>query len=116
MTRHHNLNYIEIPTRNIQASKTFFTEVFDWAFTDYGEAYSSFTAQGIDGGFFSAEQTVSTATGSPLLVLYSNNLEATQSAVEQAKGQIIQAIFAFPGGRRFHFTDPAGNEYAVWSE
>lgn len=116
MTRHHNLNYIEIPTQNIQASKAFFTEVFGWSFVDYGEAYSSFTAQGIDGGFFSAEKAVSTANGSPLLVLYSNDLEATQSAVEQAGGNIIQAIFSFPGGRRFHFTDPAGNEYAVWSE
>lgn len=116
MSRHHNLNYIEIPTRNINASKTFFQDVFGWQFVDYGEGYSSFSAQGIDGGFFSAEHAVSTANGSPLLVLYSDNLENTQAIIEQAGGEIIQAIFSFPGGRRFHFTDTAGNEYAVWSE
>ncbi|BDX05466.1 VOC family protein [Planctobacterium marinum] len=116
MDRHHNINYIEIPTQNIAASKTFFKEVFGWEFIEYGEGYSSFTARGIDGGFFASEQCVSTATGSPLLVLYSEDLENTQAIVEQAGGTVIKAIFSFPGGRRFHFTDTAGNEYAVWSE
>lgn len=116
MERHNNINYIEIPTKDIQASKTFFNTVFGWDFIDYGPEYSSFTARGIDGGFFTSQETVSTKTGSPLIVLYSGNIEDTQKAVVAAGGKIIEAIFSFPGGRRFHFSDPAGNEYAVWSE
>lgn len=116
MERHHNINYLEIPSKDIDASKTFFSAVFGWTFIDYGPEYSSFTARGIDGGFFTSKGTVSTKTGSPLIVLYSAELEATQIAVEQAGGAIIEAIFSFPGGRRFHFTDTTGNEYAVWSE
>lgn len=116
MDRHHNINYIEIPTKDIQASKTFFSSVFGWSFIDYGPEYCSFTAQGIDGGFFASKETVSTKTGSPLIVLYSAKLEETQAEVESAGGKIIEPIFSFPGGRRFHFTDTAGNEYAVWSE
>lgn len=116
MDRHHNINYIEIPTKDIDASKHFFATVFGWTFIDYGPEYCSFTARGIDGGFFTSKETVSTKTGSPLIVLYSANLEETQAAVEEASGKIIEPIFSFPGGRRFHFTDPTGNEYAVWSE
>lgn len=116
MERHHNINYLEIPSKDIRASKTFFSTVFGWTFIDYGPEYSSFTARGIDGGFFTSKETVSTKTGSPLIVLYSNELEATQTAVEHAGGSIIEPIFSFPGGRRFHFTDTTGNEYAVWSE
>ena len=116
MPEHHHINYIEIPTKDINASKAFFNQVFGWEFVDYGPDYSSFAAKGVDGGFFSAEYSATTATGSPLIVLYSKELEATQKAVETAQGNIIKPIFSFPGGRRFHFTDPAGNEYAVWSE
>ena len=116
MERHHNINYIEIPTKDINASKAFFTAVFGWEFIDYGPEYSSFVARGIDGGFFTSKETVSTKTGSPLIVLYSKDLEATEEAVKAAGGNIVEAIFSFPGGRRFHFSDPAGNEYAVWSE
>jgi predicted enzyme related to lactoylglutathione lyase len=116
MERHHNINYIEIPTKDIEASKSFFNTVFGWTFIDYGPEYSSFTARGIDGGFYTSKETVSTKTGSPLIVLYSARLEETQKAVEAAGGKIIEPIFSFPGGRRFHFTDTAGNEYAVWSE
>ena len=116
MNRHHNINYIEIPTKDIEASKRFFTTVFGWTFINYGPEYCSFSARGIDGGFFTSKETVSTKTGSPLIVLYSDNLEGTQAAVKKASGKIIEPIFSFPGGRRFHFTDPTGNEYALWSE
>jgi predicted enzyme related to lactoylglutathione lyase len=71
---------------------------------------------GIDGGFFKSEHTVSTDKGSVLVVLYSAVLEETLEKVKEAGGKIIQDIFTFPGGGRFHFSDPNGNEYAVWSE
>ena len=116
MTKNNKINYIEIPAKNIAATKTFFSEVFGWSFVDYGPDYSSFAAQGTDGGFFKSDLVVSTKNGSPLIVLYSNSLEATQNKIEKADGKIIKAIFSFPGGRRFHFSDPNGNEFAVWSE
>jgi predicted enzyme related to lactoylglutathione lyase len=116
MTKHNKINYIEIPTKNMAATKTFFTEVFAWPFVDYGPDYCSFSGQGVDGGFFKSDLVVSTNNGSPLIVLYSKGLELTQENIEQAGGKIIKPIFSFPGGRRFHFTDPNGNEFAVWSE
>jgi len=110
------INYLEIPAKNLAATKTFFATVFDWSFTDYGTDYSSFANAGIDGGFFSSPLSASTKTGSVLIVFYSKNLEETQVKVETAGGIIVQEIFSFPGGRRFHFTDPSDNEFAVWSE
>ena len=114
MTQNNKINYIEIPAQNIAATKAFFSTVFGWSFVDYGPEYCSFTAQGVDGGFFKSDLVVSTKNGSPLIVLYSNDLEATQNKIEKAGGKIIKPTF--PGGRRFHFSDPNGNEFAVWSE
>lgn len=116
MQQHEKINYVEFASCDLAASKQFFADTFGWQFQDYGDAYSAFSGAGLDGGFFSGEQTASTATGSALIVLYSNNLEDTQEKIEQAGGRITQAIFAFPGGRRFHFREPGGNELAVWSE
>ncbi|GGZ63499.1 VOC family protein [Paraglaciecola chathamensis] len=116
MFAHHKINYIEIPVTDIKVAKAFFNSVFDWQFIDYGPDYCSFDGVGIDGGFFSAKQNVSTGNGSVLVVLYSDDLVATQANIEASDGKIVQAIFSFPGGRRFHFTDPCGNEYAVWSD
>ncbi|MEL7228069.1 MAG: VOC family protein [Cyanobacteria bacterium J06576_12] len=116
MTHHEKINYVEFPTSDMGATKTFFTEVFGWTFEDFGDEYTAFYDEGLDGGFFKADLTVSTGTGSALVVFYSEALEATQAKVEKAGGSICQAIFDFPGGRRFHFTGPSGNEYAVWSD
>ena len=116
MNEHEKINYIEFPAKNIEASKDFFTTVFGWSFTDYGPEYSAFTNAGIDGGFFKSDLSVSTEAGSALIVFYSNDLEQTLSKIETAGGQIIKPIFSFPGGRRFHFSDPNNNEYAVWSD
>jgi predicted enzyme related to lactoylglutathione lyase len=116
VTKNNKIDYIEIPTKNIEATKTFFSDVFGWSFVDYGPDYSSFAAQGVDGGFFKSDLVVSTKNGSPLIVLYSNLLEATQDKIKKAGGKIVKPIFSFPGGRRFHFSDPNGNEFAVWSE
>jgi predicted enzyme related to lactoylglutathione lyase len=116
MNQHEKINYIEFPSRNISLTKSFFTQVFAWGFEDYGPDYTAFSNAGIDGGFFTSDQVVSAEKGSALIVFYSERLEDTQAKVESAGGKIIQAIFSFPGGRRFHFSDPNGNEYAVWSD
>jgi predicted enzyme related to lactoylglutathione lyase len=116
MTEHEKINYVEFPARNIKAVKDFFTTVFGWSFVDYGPDYTAFSNAGIDGGFFQSDLFASTEKGSALIVFYSEDLEQTQAKIEGAGGSIIKAIFSFPGGRRFHFTDPNGNEYAVWSD
>jgi len=116
MTNHNKINYIEIPSKNIEITKDFFSKVFGWSFVDYGPDYCSFSNEGIDGGFYKSDLKVSVDSGSPLIVLYSNDLQATQLKIEQSGGEIIKPVFSFPGGKRFHFTDPNKNEYAVWSE
>ncbi len=110
-----SIDYVELPARNLEASKAFFTEVFGWSFTDYGPDYSAF-ASGLDGGFFRADKRVDADAGSALVVLYSAALEDTLAAVVRAGGDVKTTIFSFPGGRRFHFCDPSGNEFAVWSD
>lgn len=116
MHQHHSINYLELPASDLEQSKTFFTRVFGWGFTDYGPDYCSFNGAGIDGGFYRSELQVSTAAGSVLIVLYSDDLQRSLEEVEAAGGSILKPVFSFPGGRRFHFADPSGNEYAVWSE
>lgn len=116
MSSHEKINYVEFPAKHLEATKTFFSSVFGWEFIDYGEEYVAFTDNKINGGFFKSDQVASTQNGSVLIVFYSNELEYTQAKVESADGQIVQPIFSFPGGRRFHFTDPNGNEFAVWSD
>ncbi len=110
------INYIEIPAKNIESTKVFFGEVFNWAFVDYGPEYCCFSNQGVDGGFFKSDLTVSPDNGSALIVFYSSDLEGVQIKIEESGGQVVRSNYSFPGGRRFHFTDPNGNEYAVWSE
>lgn len=107
------LDYLEMPAGNgsLDATKSFYSRAFGWAFTDYGPTYSAF-AEGLDGGFDADAE----ATPKPLPVLYAAQLEETLDAVIDAGGIIVKPIFTFPGGRRFHFTDPAGNELAIWSE
>lgn len=116
MSMHEKINYVEFPAKDIEATKAFFSNVFGWSFTDYGPTYTAFSNAGLEGGFFQSELSVSTANGSALVVLYSEALEQTQSKIEAAGGSIVRSIFSFPGGRRFHFADPNGNEYAVWSD
>ena len=116
MNEHEKINYIEFPSTNIEATKRFFSTVFGWSFIDFGPAYASFENGGIDGGFYQSELAASTENGSVLVVLYSKDLEGTRAKIESQGGTIVKPIFSFPGGRRFHFKDPNGNEYAVWSE
>ena len=106
------LDYFELPAigATLDRAKAFYSQAFGWAFTDYGPTYAAFN-EGLDGGF---QADTAEAPPAPLPVLYSEELEATLAAVEAANGVILKPIFAFPGGRRFHFRDPAGNELAVW--
>ncbi|MFQ0814335.1 glyoxalase [Brucella anthropi] len=105
--------HLEMPTGNgsLDATKSFYARAFGWSFTDYGPTYSAFS-EGLDGGFDAEGQ----AAAKPLPVLYAERLEDALDAVADAGGTIVKPIFSFPGGRRFHFTDPAGNELAVWSD
>jgi len=116
MYQHEKLNYVEFPATNITATKLFFEKAFGWSFEDFGSDYTAFADQGIDGGFYKSELTCTVEKGSALLVLLSSNLEMSQSNVELAGGKITKPIFSFPGGSRFHFTEPSGNELAVWSK
>jgi predicted enzyme related to lactoylglutathione lyase len=116
MNVHEKINYVEFPAKYMETTKDFFTKVFGWTFTDYGPEYTAFSDAGIDGGFYKSEFFSSYENGSALIVLYSTNLVKTQVKIEGAGGLIIKPIFSFPGGRRFHFTDPNGNEFAVWSD
>ena len=116
MNRETTINYIEIPASDMAGTKAFFSELFGWEFQDYGPDYCSFNDGQLDGGFYKSDKSASTALGSVLVVFYRDDLEKAVSEVETAGGQIVKPIFPFPGGRRFHFTDPSGNEFAIWSE
>lgn len=116
MSAGEKINYVELPARDLGATRVFFNEVFGWMFTDYGPDYTAFSGAGLDGGFFKSELCSRTAEGAALVVLYSTDLEATLARVEEGGGRILRPIFAFPGGRRFHFSEPSGNEFAVWSD
>ena len=116
MSNQNKITYVELPARDIPATKAFFTSVFGWAFIDYGPDYATFTGAGLDGGFFKSDLNASTDTGSALVVIYREDLEYSLETVKKEGGSIIKPIFDFPGGRRFHFGDPNGNELAVWSD
>lgn len=107
------IDYIEFPIVDMVETKRFYGNVFGWKFVDYGPDYASFNDGKLDGGF-RKESTVQ--RGGPLITIYSVELELMKESVESAGGTIVQDIFEFPGGRRFHFTDPSGNELAIWSD
>lgn len=114
-TSEHNkrVDYIEFPTTDISGTKRFFSEVFGWVFEDYGPDYISFNDGRLTGGFFRADEA---GTNKPLVVIYADELETIQSQVAASGGTVVKEIFSFPGGRRFHFMEPGGNELAVWSD
>ena len=110
------INYVEFPARDLEATKQFFTEAFSWSFVDYGPDYCSIEKQGIDGGFYRADLQSESSKGGALVVLYSDSLADCLEQVKSAGGSINKPIFEFPGGKRFHFVEPSGNELAVWSD
>ncbi len=116
MVNDQKINYIEFPAADFDAVQGFYAKAFGWVFTDYGPEYRAFNDGNLDGGFYRAEQKSITETGAALVILYADDLEDTCDRVTACGGIIIKDIFSFPGGRRFHFTDPNGNELAVWSD
>lgn len=116
MNEHEKINYVEFASVNLPETKRFFTAAFGWNFEDFGPDYTAFSNEGLDGGFYTAELAASAAKGSALIIFYSNDLEKTQEKVVSAGGVITKEVFSFPGGRRFEFSEPAGNEFAVWSD
>jgi predicted enzyme related to lactoylglutathione lyase len=107
------IDYIEFPATDVAKTKAFYERAFGWKFTDYGPDYTSFQDGRIAGGFTKEDKVV---RGGLLVVLYASDLAATEKKVRDAGGAITKDAFPFPGGRRFHFSDPSGNELAVWSE
>ncbi len=107
------INYIEFKANDLIRIKEFYGQAFGWTFTDYGPEYVAFSNSGLEGGFAQSDETI---TNGALVVLYHENLEEIQEKVVRSGGTVVQEIFSFPGGRRFHFTDPSGNELAIWSD
>lgn len=110
--RDRTVDYIEFGATDLEATKRFYAACFGWKFTDYGPDYASFEDGRLTRGF----TTESKPGGAPLVVLYASNLEQICATVQAQRGRIVREIFSFPGGRRFHFLDPNGNELAIWSD
>ncbi|MCU0696026.1 MAG: VOC family protein [Myxococcaceae bacterium] len=111
---HHAIDYVELTVDDVAAAKVFYAAAFGWTFTDYGPDYAGIrSATREQGGLTKGTPT---GRGGPLVILFSSDLDATLEAVRRAGGRITTEPFLFPGGRRFHFTDPSGNELAVWAE
>ena len=107
------IDYVELPGGDLQVTKSFYASAFGWRFTDYGPTYAAFDGAGLDGGLAGGD---SASTTIPLVILKADVLEEALARVQSAGGEITVPIFEFPGGRRFHFRDPAGNELGVWGD
>lgn len=108
-----HINYIEFKAPDLERIKAFYSGVFGWVFTDYGPDYIAFAESGLDGGFARSDEPIGNGA---LVILYHRDLESVLDKITAAGGRIAKEIYTFPGGRRFHFLDPAGNELAVWCE
>ncbi len=111
--KNNHINYIEFKAKDLEKIKEFYTKMFNWTFTDYGPTYIAFSDSGLEGGF---EKTEDDIINGILVVLYHQNLDKIKNKIKNIGGTISKDIFSFPGGRRFHFIDPSGNELAVWSD
>ncbi|NQU58012.1 MAG: VOC family protein [Rhodospirillales bacterium] len=109
------INYVEFPLLKNAETKLFYSQAFGWEFTDWGLNYLSFSGAGVNGGF-NGEGGAGVTTPGVLVVLYASDLLEKYQEVESAGAEITKPIYGFPGGERFHFLDPNGNELAVWSE
>lgn len=107
------IDYIELPATDVAKTKRFYADAFGWEFTDYGPDYTSFMDGRLAGGL---RKAAAPEPGGPLVVIFAVDLAAAERKVRDAGGTIVKPTFSFPGGRRFHFTDPGGNTLAVWSD
>lgn len=110
------IDYVELPAEDLDATEAFYSGAFGWSFTDYGPDYRAFSDERLNGGFYKSGLKSRTENGATLVVLYAIKLEETRGRVLAAGGSMHKDIFSFPGGRRFHFLDPHGNELSVWSD
>lgn len=108
------VDYVELAADDLGEMKRFYGSVFGWKLTDYGDEYTSFDDGRLSGGF--RREAGGGGPGGSLVVMYAEDLEAVEAKVRDSGGRIVAEIFSFPGGRRFHFADPSGNELAVWSD
>ncbi|CAA9380950.1 MAG: Glyoxalase family protein [uncultured Nocardioides sp.] len=113
--RHHSIDYIELAAPDLPAARAFYAAAFGWEFNDYGPDYAGIRAPGGDREAGGLNPTGTPGPGGALVLLYSTDLDSTLEGVRAAGGQVTQEPYGFPGGRRFHFRDPAGNELAVWA-
>ena len=114
MRPENRIDYVEIPVTDMHKARAFFEGMFGWEFVEWGDEYYSFNDGRLDGGIrLSAEPAPATGV---LIVFYSDDLERDVQRVQELGGTISQEIFSFPGGRRFHFIDPVGTEFAIWTE
>ncbi|MFC6152109.1 VOC family protein [Nocardioides yefusunii] len=114
MSRHHRIDYVELAAPDLEASKRFYGDVFGWTFVDYGPGYAGIACPDSSGEIGGLDAAGTPGVGSPLVIIYSDDLDATHAEVSAAGGKPAEP-YTFPGGRRFHFSDPAGNELAVWA-
>jgi uncharacterized protein len=117
--RHHAIDYVELTVTDLEQAKRFYAEAFGWRFNDYGPEYAGIRSPLGEsapevGGLRRDQEEV--RTGGPFVLLYSTDLDKSVEAVKNAGGQVVNGPYEFPGGRRFHFTDPSGNELGVWTE
>ena len=110
------INYIEFPARDFETIQAFYEKAFGWHFTDYGPEYRAFSDGNLDGGFYKSSNHSATENGAALVILYARTLQATRDRIVAAGGTIVMDIFECPGGQRFQFADPNGNQLAVWSD
>lgn len=116
MNQENVIDYIEFPAGDLDAAERFYGSLFGWTFEDYGPEYRAFSDGRLNGGFYRSDKAASSDNGSPLVVFYSRDLEALQGKVVANGATVCKEVFSFPGGRRFHFRDPNGNEMAAWSD
>lgn len=108
-----HVNYLELKSTDLEVTKNFYSKAFGWTFTDYGSNYTAFENAGVSGGF---EKTEGPITNGVLVILHYPNLDDIKQKIITLDGKISIDIFSFPGGKRFHFLDPSGNELAIWCE
>ena len=95
--------------------KAFYGKAFGWTFTDCGPHYVALHGAGIEGGFDESQDYIALNKPGAFVILYSDDLEATQAAIKSVGGEICVETYGFPGGRRFHFKDSSGNELGLWT-
>ena len=111
---HHAIDYVEIAVDDVNAAKAFYSAAFGWEFNDYGPGYAGIRGPGGGREQGGLNGQGARPRGGPLVLLWSADLDATAAAVTASGGSVVEGPYEFPGGRRFHFLDPAGNELGVW--